>query len=143
MIPPGSTASIILPPAFWLIFVLSLAIMPRLFLYPLMTPEGPRDWFLESGYLMALICLLNLCGAIFVDPGTVASGPEEHELLENPVLAPPDDVPVTRSRGCIKSANIAGQVVEFRWCDSCLLWRPPRSSHCTICKRCFERFDHQ
>jgi len=142
VIPPGSTSSIVLPPAFWVLIVSSFVILSQLFLYPIMSPEGTRDWFLQVGRLLAIACLLNLGGAIFVDPGTVFTGPEEHELLENPALSPPDDVPLTRTRGCVKSALIAGQTVEFRWCDSCLLWRPPRASHCSICKRCFERFDH-
>mmetsp|Transcript_4509 Transcript_4509/g.7576 ORF Transcript_4509/g.7576 Transcript_4509/m.7576 type:complete len:168 (+) Transcript_4509:108-611(+) len=33
-------------------------------------------------------------------------------------------------------------MIEYKWCDSCQLWRPPRASHCDICKCCFDRFDH-
>ena len=31
---------------------------------------------------------------------------------------------------------------ERRWCSTCHIWRPPRASHCGICNRCFERWDH-
>lgn len=29
-----------------------------------------------------------------------------------------------------------------RWCDTCMLWKPPRSHHCNTCDRCVLRWDH-
>eukprot|EP00298_Acanthocystis_sp_HF-20_P004523 c14853_g1_i1.p1 GENE.c14853_g1_i1~~c14853_g1_i1.p1 ORF type:complete len:333 (+),score=139.31 c14853_g1_i1:9-1007(+) len=31
---------------------------------------------------------------------------------------------------------------EERYCSTCNIWRPPRSSHCNICGYCMDTFDH-
>ncbi|PON91056.1 Zinc finger, DHHC-type, palmitoyltransferase [Trema orientale] len=42
----------------------------------------------------------------------------------------------------IKDIKVNGHTVKVKFCDTCLLYRPPRASHCSICNNCVQKFDH-
>ena len=87
-----------------------------------------------------LILLLVTSGR---DPGIVPRNPHppEAEIFE-------DNSEVGGARTAqlhlprTKDVNVNGMTVKVKFCDTCLLYRPPRCSHCSICNNCVERFDH-
>ncbi|CAH8587077.1 unnamed protein product [Dicrocoelium dendriticum] len=56
-----------------------------------------------------------------------------------------ESVPVTQSfnpDSYTRDVLIRDHLVRLNFCHSCGFFRPPRSSHCSTCDNCVDRFDH-
>ncbi|XP_051892098.1 palmitoyltransferase ZDHHC18a isoform X2 [Pristis pectinata] len=91
--------------------------------------------------LLFVFVVSALLHTSFTDPGILPRAtPDEAAHLEKQIdnsggssYRPP---PRT------KEVVINGQTVKLKYCFSCKMFRPPRTSHCSLCDNCVERFDH-
>ncbi|KAL6511931.1 Protein S-acyltransferase 8 [Orobanche gracilis] len=107
----------------------------------------------NTGYailIMAIVFSIYVLVLLFLtssrDPGIVPrnSHPPEEEFRYDPSASvevggrqtPSLQFPRT------KEVMVNGLPVRVKYCDTCMLYRPPRCSHCSICNNCVERFDH-
>uniref|UniRef100_A0A0D9V9R7 S-acyltransferase n=1 Tax=Leersia perrieri TaxID=77586 RepID=A0A0D9V9R7_9ORYZ len=77
------------------------------------------------------------------DPGIIPRNlhPPEPEGLDGNAEVGSNQTPPMRLPR-VKDVVVNGITVKTKYCDTCMLYRPPRCSHCSICNNCVERFDH-
>jgi len=91
----------------------------------------------------SLQALINLVVTSGRDPGIVPRNahppePNDYHWTEtgNNGQIPTSRFPRTRD------VIVNGITVKVKYCDTCMLYRPLRASHCAVCDNCVERFDH-
>ncbi|KAJ7567236.1 hypothetical protein O6H91_02G138000 [Diphasiastrum complanatum] len=98
---------------------------------------------LAVGVVYTVFVLMLLLLTSGRDPGIVprnAHPPEED--LEVPISPSEWGDPTRFQMRRAKDVTMNGVAVKVKYCDTCMLYRPPRCSHCSICNNCVERFDH-
>nr|GEX24098.1 probable protein S-acyltransferase 7 [Tanacetum cinerariifolium] len=91
-----------------------------------------------TGYVILL--LLMTSGR---DPGIIPRNthPPKPETADQGIEIGSGQTPQLRLPR-IKEVTVNGMTVKVKYCDTCMFYRPPRCSHCSICDNCVERFDH-
>uniref|UniRef100_A0A1I8BVH8 Palmitoyltransferase n=1 Tax=Meloidogyne hapla TaxID=6305 RepID=A0A1I8BVH8_MELHA len=91
-----------------------------------------------------LLVISSLLRAAFTDPGIIPRATPrevlewERQCQESDPFFQRDEWLQPRTR----IVNIRGQQVKLKYCFTCCIFRPPRSSHCSICDNCVLNFDH-
>ncbi|XP_020563030.1 palmitoyltransferase ZDHHC18 isoform X1 [Oryzias latipes] len=93
------------------------------------------------GAVLFVFVFITLLQTSFSDPGILPRAtPEEAADVERQIDSSGDSSygPPPRTREVV----INQQVVKLKYCFTCKMFRPPRTSHCSLCDNCVERFDH-
>ncbi|TVU04893.1 hypothetical protein EJB05_48037 [Eragrostis curvula] len=112
---------------------------------PLMD-EFPDHWGISVMVVAVVFTIYDLTLLLLTsgrDPGIIPRNthPPEPEAIDgtNEIGGQtPQQLRLPRTREVI----VNGISVRVKYCDTCMLYRPPRCSHCSICNNCVERFDH-
>uniref|UniRef100_A0A914I1M0 protein S-acyltransferase n=1 Tax=Globodera rostochiensis TaxID=31243 RepID=A0A914I1M0_GLORO len=133
-------SSVFLLTLFLIIFTMALFCVYDL---PYLTEHVSLAIPIVSGLLFSFV-MATLFKTAFSDPGIVprASPREvlewEQQCQETDPYFNADEWAQPRTR----VVNIRGQPVKLKYCFTCCIFRPPRSSHCSICDNCVLNFDH-
>ncbi|XP_063041857.1 palmitoyltransferase ZDHHC18-B isoform X2 [Engraulis encrasicolus] len=96
------------------------------------------------GGVLFVFVVISLLQTSFTDPGILPRATaEEAADIEKQI----DNTGSTSSSSYrppprTKEILINQQVVKLKYCFTCKIFRPPRTSHCSLCDNCVERFDH-
>ncbi|ESN91995.1 hypothetical protein HELRODRAFT_104126, partial [Helobdella robusta] len=80
--------------------------------------------------IIAVFLLINFFRSTFSNPGVYPRA-EDDEVKAGDARAP-----------LFKNIDVNGVPTRLKWCQTCRFYRPPRCSHCSVCNKCVESFDH-
>jgi len=84
------------------------------------------------GGLLAILSISTLLKTAFTDPGIIPRSSARNASEVRKYFLPPR----------YQDICMDGSTVRIKFCQTCKIFRPPRSFHCPICDNCVERFDH-
>lgn len=113
--------------------LLKVGITAAFYMFPvpgLLAQEGTKTTMfaiIGIDIILFVLTLLHFATASSIDPGIIP------RVFEN------DDDDMAP---LYKTVEIRGVNVQMKWCSTCKFYRPPRSSHCSVCDNCVQNFDH-
>jgi len=98
--------------------------------------------------IIILFCVSSLCATSWSDPGIIPRNLDYRGEDPNAPAKDANGLPEGYPFGVLKplvyeNYTVRGVVIKTKYCPTCKISRPPRSSHCGICNNCVDRFDHQ
>nr|KJB68732.1 hypothetical protein B456_011G2379002 [Gossypium raimondii] len=75
---------------------------------------------------LACLCVLSFLVGVLTDPGRV----------------PSSYIPDVEDTSFASDQEPKKNVLQSKYCDKCAAYKPPRTHHCRVCKRCILRMDH-
>ncbi|RCV32028.1 hypothetical protein SETIT_6G225400v2 [Setaria italica] len=108
--------------------------------------DFPDSWGISVMIVVVVFTVYDLTLLLCTsgrDPGIIPRNthppePESIDGVNESGGQTPQQFRLPRTREVI----VNGISVRVKYCDTCMLYRPPRCSHCSICNNCVERFDH-
>nr|XP_034976996.1 palmitoyltransferase ZDHHC18 isoform X4 [Zootoca vivipara] len=91
--------------------------------------------------ILFLFVISSLLQTSFRDPGILPRAtPSEAADLEKWI----DNLGTSTYRPPARTMEVVinKYMVKLKYCYTCKMFRPPRTSHCSVCDNCVERFDH-
>ncbi|KAL5529138.1 hypothetical protein ACEPAG_5112 [Sanghuangporus baumii] len=89
------------------------------------------------GAYMCLITIANMMGTAFSDPGILPRNLDpDPPYPQNASSEEAARAPLPRD------LKVRSGVVRVKYCQTCRIYRPPRSSHCRMCDNCVDGCDH-
>ncbi|XP_065854014.1 probable protein S-acyltransferase 6 [Euphorbia lathyris] len=133
-----------------LFFTVMLVVVPVILFCSFISHEIIGEFQPHLGNLIVSTCAIFTAYVILLlfitssrDPGIIPRNlhPPEDEFSNlsmewTGILGGGPSVPPT------KDVIVNGIIIKVKYCQTCMLYRPPRCSHCSICNNCVERFDH-
>lgn len=116
-----------------------LTILPGVCYFMFIMPRVARDensFIFVSQSVLGVVILVTFFLASLLNPGIVPRSPSNVIPTELQFHLDPDGSPRTRY------LIINGITVKQKFCNTCRIFRPPRSKHCSFCDNCVLRFDH-
>jgi len=103
---------------FFVFTILALLISSIIYFSKISSQIGDAVTVIGALLLVSVIAFLSR--ASLMDPGFIP---------RDKLSIPSDSESMVRSDGS-------------KFCDTCLIWRPPRAKHCRYCDSCVQKFDH-